>query len=104
MIRMAILTVASLAVIASTQRADPPKPGPVNLERKLHGWWQGPACGGEWMVGPDSTFEARHYSPGNNTLTGTWAVRWDALPPTWVLTIKTSDAPDRIKVGETWQV
>ena len=104
MIRTAILAAASLGVIASTLPADQPKPGPGELEQKLFGVWQGPACGGEWTIGPDGTFESRHYSPGNNSLTGTWAVRWDALPPTLVLTIKTSDALDRIKVGETWQV
>ena len=33
---------------------------------------------------------------------GTWKVRWDALPPTLVLTCKTSEIPD--EVGKTTQV
>jgi hypothetical protein len=27
----------------------------------------------------------------------------NALPPTLVLTLKTSDAPEQMKVGETWE-
>jgi hypothetical protein len=73
----------------------------ASLERRLHGTWKGGACIGELTLRADGTFERQHYSPGNNRLTGTWEVVWHALPPTLVFTCKTSDAPDRIKVGET---
>lgn len=45
---------------------------------------------------PDGTFERQHYSPGNNSLIGSWEVRWNALPLTLVLTCERSDDPDRV--------
>jgi hypothetical protein len=104
MIRMVGTLVASLVLITSAQTADQLKQSPVALERKLHGEWQGGACAGDWTFAPDGTYKVQRYSPGNNKLTGTWEVRWNALPPTLVLTRKTSDAPDRIKIGETLEV
>jgi len=104
MIRTAALLTASLILIPSARAAEKPEGVPVAVERKLHGGWKGGACQGVWAFVADGTFVLTHYSPGNNKLTGIWSVRWDALPPTLVLTIKTSDAPDRIKVGQTWEV
>jgi hypothetical protein len=92
------------AVLIAGLCAPAPQPDPNALEAKLHGVWKGGACVGELTVKADGTFERRHYTPGNNTLSGTWAVRWDALPPTLALTCTASDAPDRIKVGETTAV
>ena len=104
MTRTAAILAASLVFIASARTDDKPKQGPADLERKLHGKWKGGACQGDWTFAPDGTYEVDHYSPGNNKLAGTWAVRWDALPPTLILTCKTSDAPDRIKIGEKKEV
>jgi len=104
MIQTALVLAASLAFLPCAQTADKPQEGPVALERKLHGVWKGPACGGNWTMRADGTFAVEHYSPGNNKLTGTWEVRWNALPPTLVLTFKTSDAPERLKVGEAWEI
>jgi hypothetical protein len=102
MIRPAVFLAASLVFVTSAkaQTAEQPKETPVI--RMLYGTWQGPACGGDWTYRADGTFEAQHYSPGNNQLTGTWAVRWNSLPPTLVRTCKTSDDPDL--VGKTWEV
>jgi hypothetical protein len=61
------------------------------LEQKLLGTWRGPACGGDYTFHADGTYEVHSYTPGQNNLTGTWSLRWDALPPTLVLTCKTSD-------------
>lgn len=63
----------------------------VLLEKLLHGTWEGPACGGDATFRPDGTYELKHFTPGNNTLTGTWSIRWNALPPTLVVTCTTSD-------------
>lgn len=104
MIRTALLVAASLVFTASDQVADQSKEVLMTLEGKLHGKWKGGPCAGDWSFAPDSTYEVQHYSPGNNELSGTWRVRWDALPPTLVLTCKTSDAPDRIKVGRNIEV
>lgn len=101
MIRAALFAV-SLVLITSAHAADKPKDAEAALQRKLHGVWKGPACGGDWTYKADDTFDAVHYSPGNNTLSGTWEVRWDALPLTLVRTCKASDDPDL--VGKTWEV
>ena len=42
------------------------------------------------------------YGPANDDSAGTWKVRWDALPPTLVLTRKTSEIPG--EVGKTTEV
>jgi hypothetical protein len=69
------------------------------LKQKLLGTWQGGACVGSLTFNPDGSFERHNFTPGNNTIGGTWSLRWDALPPTLVLTCKTSDFkkkdPDR---------
>jgi hypothetical protein len=102
MIRTAGFVTALLVLIASAQAADNPQDAAVALERKLHGAWKGGPCDGEFTLQPDGTFERRHFSPGNYTVTGTWKVRWDALPPTLVLSCRTSDDPDA--VGKTSEV
>jgi len=99
MIRTVVFLAASLVFITSAQTADKPKEGPAALERKLHGAWIGGPCMGELTLGADGTFERRHYSPGNINLTGTWEVRWNALPPTLAFACKTSDNPN--EVGKT---
>ena len=91
MIRTAFFLAASLVFITTAQTADKPKEAPVDLERMLHGEWKGGACVGDYTFNSDGTFELQHFTPGNNTLAGTWSLRWDALPPTLVLTCKTSD-------------
>jgi hypothetical protein len=91
MIRMAALLAASLVFVTSAQSADKPKETAIALEKKLLGGWQGPACGGDCTFNADGTFEVKHFTPGNNTLAGTWSIRWNALPLTLVLTCNTSD-------------
>jgi hypothetical protein len=102
MIRAAALFVAALVVITSIHAADKPQDAEGALQRKLHGEWKGPACAGDWTYKADGTFDVVHYSRGGNTLSGTWEVRWNALPPTLVRTCKASDDPDL--VGKTWEV
>jgi hypothetical protein len=90
-----LLPLAALAFVVSAQSvrtADKAKDPPPALEKKLHGDWEADDmdCVGELTLRADGTFERRHYSPGNNTLTGTWEMRWNALPPTLVLTCKIS--------------
>ena len=61
------------------------------LEKKLLGTWHGGPCIGDYTFNADGTYTLRRFTPGGNTLTGTWSLRWDALPPTLVVTCKTSD-------------
>lgn len=84
---------AFLALIPATP---PPSTGqadarPVALERKLRGTWRGGACGGDLIFKPNGAFERQHYGPAGHALSGTWMVRWDALPPTLVLTCTDAD-------------
>jgi hypothetical protein len=73
------------------------------LEKKLVGTWQGPDCGGDFTFNADGTFECRHYTPGQNIFTGTWSIHWDALPPTLLLTFKTSDYKKRDPSGPEYK-
>ena len=64
------------------------------LETKLHGDWVGHGpCAGEITFRANGTYEERHVGPGGYSGAGDWDIRWDALPPTLVLSPKTSDAP-----------
>lgn len=77
--------------------ADTPTRDLAALEGKLHGDWRvEAACGGQITIRADGTYERRNYSPGRYTVTGTWQVRWDALPPTLVFTCKTSGDKDAV--------
>jgi hypothetical protein len=75
------------------------------LEKMLHGTWDGGnLCVGELILNADGTFERHRYSPGSNTLTGTWTVRWDALPPTLRLTCKKSDSSHFVDKTEEFKL
>jgi hypothetical protein len=63
----------------------------TELEKKLHGTWYGPDCGGDYAFAADGAFQLKNFTPGQNTLSGTWSIRWDALPPTLVILCKTAD-------------
>jgi hypothetical protein len=73
------------------------------LEQKLLGSWQGADREGNYTFNPDGTFQLQRFTPGNNTLTGTWSLRWDALPPTLVVTCKTSDFKKNDPTGPEWE-
>src|SRR5690242_20170500 len=61
------------------------------LEQKLLGAWQGRiGCDGRLVFQADGTYELKQYGPAPYDSAGAWKVCWDALPPTLVLTCKTS--------------
>src|SRR4051812_25446451 len=97
---MTAILVAALAFAAPAPPDAAAKPPAV--EAKLHGEWEGGACEGVFAFRPDGTYELTRWSPGNYRLTGTWAVRWDALPPTLVLTCKESSRKEY--TGTAWEV
>jgi hypothetical protein len=67
------------------------------LEHKMIGAWQGQTgCAGNFLFRADGTYELKGYGPGGDDFAGTWKVRWDALPPTLVLTCKTSEIPEEL--------
>jgi hypothetical protein len=83
---------AEVPAKAESASATQAKPGnSASLEKKLLGTWYGPCCGGDYTFNADGTYVVQNFTPGGNTLTGTWSIRWDALPPTLILLCKTSD-------------
>jgi hypothetical protein len=71
------------------------------LEKKLHGTWVGEAaCQGGLVLRSDGTYARTNYGPGAANSSGTWTVRWDALPPTLVLDCKEADDPDEVRRDE----
>jgi hypothetical protein len=95
MIAACLLIALLLPLAPAAPSAAPPTTKPTGdlaaLEQKILGFWQGPACGGDYTFNPDGTFVMENFTPGQNTLTGTWFIRWDTLPPTLLVTCKTSD-------------
>jgi len=73
------------------------------LEQKLLGAWKGQTgCAGNFLFRADGTYELTGYGPAPYDSAGAWKLRWDALPPTLVLTCKISEIPD--EVGKTTEV
>src|SRR5829696_8848242 len=93
---------ATVIVIACLHAPVPPEraaeEGPAAIERKLHGAWSSDMdCVGGLTLNANETFRQERHGPGGATSTGTWAVRWDALPPTLVLDCKESTDRDYVR-------
>ncbi len=72
------------------------------VEATLYGEWTSEQdCVGGLTVRADGTFGRTRYGPGGASLTGTWTVKWDALPPVLVLTCQTST--DKDYAGQVWE-
>ena len=95
--RLVLLAMLLLFAVGAATAAEPPASEALAaLESKLHGTWRGGPCVGDLRFNADGTYERRHYSPANISSTGTWSLRWDALPPTLTLKCKTSDEPSDV--------
>jgi hypothetical protein len=69
------------------------------LEEKMLGDWKGQTgCAGDFFFRADGTYELKRHGPAGHDLAGTWKIRWDALPPTLVLTCKSSDVDEEVGV------
>jgi hypothetical protein len=107
---MKILIVPGAAVLllylSHMTLAGPPGKQPRNelatLEQKMVGIWAGGGCDGRLVLRADGVYELTDYGPAGQDFAGTWNVRWDALPPTLVLTCKSSQLQD--EVGKTREV
>ena len=74
-----------------------PETGPLALEKKLHGAWQGQSgCQGDLTLRADGTYEKSKCGPGGDSFAGTWEVQWDALPLKLVMICKTADDPKAV--------
>jgi hypothetical protein len=103
--RMVIVPAAAVQVVGLAQAlvAERPGKGLAALEKKLLGAWKGQTgCVGNFLFRADGTYELTGYGPAPHDSAGTRKVRWDALPPTLVLTCKTAQIPDQ--VGEATEV
>jgi len=100
--RLAVHLATAVALAARVLAADQPPEVRPAVERLLHGSWKGGACLGDWTFNADGSYDLRHYTPAGIHLTGTWKMKWDALPPTLSFACKTSDDPEL--VGKTWEV
>jgi hypothetical protein len=86
-----------LAGLAQTVLAERPGQEPTALQKKMLGVWKGQtACDGNLQFRADGTYELKDYGPAPYNCAGTWKLRWDALPPTLVLTCKSSDIPGEL--------
>jgi hypothetical protein len=102
MTRTTIILGALLVLLTAADAAVRPKETVGTAERALCGEWRGGACQGTWTFRADGTFELKHYSPGNDTLSGTWGIRWATPRPTLGITINESDRPEH--VGTKWEL
>jgi RNA polymerase sigma factor (sigma-70 family) len=85
------------------QPPGPPGDGTAGLEAKLHGFWNGgAACQGDVTFKADGTYAWVRFGPGSATVAGKWSIRWDALPPTLVMT--STAASDKDSIGVTSEV
>jgi RNA polymerase sigma factor (sigma-70 family) len=85
--------------------AAPPGNGAAEVESKLHGFWNGGgACQGDITFRADGTYSWIDLGPGSATVAGTWSMRWDALPPTLVMTSTASNEKEFIGVTKEVKV
>ena len=86
-----------LVVLAQAVLAEKPDKNLSALEQKMIGEWMGRGgCDGRLMFRADGTYKLTEYGPAAADTGGIWKVRWDALPPTLVLTCKTSENPEEV--------
>jgi hypothetical protein len=94
---------ACIVALGVVQAAERPQ-ADSDFEAKLPGVWKGGPCRGILQISADGTFERRHYSPGDNELSGTWTLQRNELPPTLILTCKASNDPEQFPVDRTWEL
>jgi RNA polymerase sigma factor (sigma-70 family) len=72
----------------------------AGLMKKLQGeWMSNRDCLGDITFNADGTYSWIHYGPGDATVVGKWSMRWEALPPTLVMTSTASN--DKDYIGQT---
>ena len=90
-VRVTSFTALLLVGFAQAAPSDPPKGELAALEQKLVGTWDGQGgCDGKFVFRADGTYELTGHGPAGDDSKGKWKVRWDALPPTLVLTCTVS--------------
>jgi hypothetical protein len=101
--KMAIMPAAAVLLIGLAQAVWAEPPGKERakelaaLEQKIIGAWKGQTgCAGNFLFRTDGTYELTGYGPAPYDSAGVWKVRWDALPPTLVLTCKASEVEEEV--------
>jgi hypothetical protein len=94
---VAVLFVGLIPLVLAEPPAKEPGKEIAALEQKLLGsWWGQEGCSGRYLFRKDGTYDLKGLGPTANETAGTWKVRWDALPPTLVLTCKMSESDEEI--------
>jgi hypothetical protein len=95
---VAIILVAALTCGASAEKSPS---GPKDVERLLQGEWKGLGpCEGSLTLKPDGSYQRIHRGPAGDNSSGTWEMKWDALPPKLVLKCDTADLPLYVRTEE----
>lgn len=93
--RGVLIGVAALLLVSCGPQASTQPATLTSLQSKLHGDWKGDGpCQGQIVFRTDGAYARTHYSPGDNECSGSWRVTSEALPPTLLLSCKTSNNPD----------
>ena len=103
--KMVVVPAAAVLLVGLAQMvlAEPPGKERAALEQKMLGSWKGQTtCDGRLLFRADGTYQLTEYGPAPYDTAGTWKVRWDALPPTLVLTCTSSEIP--AEVAKTTEV
>jgi hypothetical protein len=103
--KVVIVPAAALLLVGLAQMVltEPPEKELAALEQKMLGAWKGQTgCDGNFRFRAGGTYELTEYGPAPYDTAGTWKVRWDALPPTLVLTCTSSEIP--AEVAKTTEV
>lgn len=104
---MYTLMLSAIAVLVlgfvPARKLEKPANDLADLKQKLHGAWKGLGpCEGKITFRANGTYERTDYGPAGDNTAGVWKIRWDALPPTLLLTCTISEDP--MDVGKTLAV
>lgn len=93
-----LLTGISMLLAVPVPKADPDAGRQLTeLEKKLLGAWNGRiGCDGRFVFRSDGTYALTDYGPAGADTAGTWKIHWNALPPTLILTCRTSELDEEV--------
>jgi hypothetical protein len=91
----AVMLVGLAQAVLAVPAGKEPGKNLAALEEKMLGKWKGQSgCAGNFVFRANGTYELTGYGPAAFEMAGAWTIRWDALPPTLVLTCRTSDVEE----------
>lgn len=92
---MMIFSVASMSAALPVFVEDKPADSPSSLKEKIHGAWKGYGpCDGDLTLNANGTYARKWVGPGGDSDSGTWSLKWDALPPTLTFECEKADSEE----------